>query len=53
MQRIYYIALFSLIFLLIGLLLQFQLIETMPMVLLGGCLGWALAEFRQEVRKKS
>lgn len=52
MKRILYITLFSLIFLLAGLSLQFQFTEAMPIVLLGGCIGWALAEFRRETKAK-
>ncbi|MFU8926843.1 hypothetical protein [Acinetobacter puyangensis] len=51
MRRILYITIFSLIFLLIGLFLQFYLIEALPIALLGGCLGWAVAEFRRETNK--
>lgn len=50
MKRILYIAVFSLIFLLIGLFFKFHVSEALPIALLGGCLGWALAEFRRETR---
>ena len=52
MKRILYIAFFTLIFLCVSLLLQFHLIEAMPIALLGGCIGWALAEFRRETKAK-
>lgn len=53
MRRLIYITLFSLIFLLVALyVLNFGFSEALPITLLGGCLGWALAEFQREVRAK-
>ncbi|WP_374297747.1 hypothetical protein [Acinetobacter sp.] len=34
------------------LILQFGFSEALPISLLGGCLGWALAEFQREVQAK-
>ena len=53
MRRVLYICTFSLIFFLLALLiLQFGFSEALPISLLGGCLGWALAEFQWEVQEK-
>ncbi len=52
MKRIFYIIMFSLIFLLASRLLKFHFLEAMPIVLLGGCLGWVVAEFKRETKKQ-
>lgn len=53
MKRLCYIVVFALLFLLVALIVRFSVVEALPMVLLGGCIGWALAEFQREVKKHS
>lgn len=52
MRRIFYIILISLIFYLIGCVVVKNWTEALPIAIIGGCVGWALTEFKRETRKK-
>lgn len=51
MRRLSYIvALASLLFV-VSLLLSLSFVEALPIAFIGGCLGWAVAEFKHETKQ--
>lgn len=53
MRRVLHILLFAVLFLAISIVLHFDFVEAMPIMLLGGCIGWAIADFKTETRRKA
>ena len=51
MQRIFYIVLIMSIFFAVGSVLIGHWLEALPVALIGGCLGWALTEFKRETHQ--
>ncbi|KAA8732136.1 hypothetical protein F4V57_10980 [Acinetobacter qingfengensis] len=50
MRRLLYIVGFALLLLLGSLFLSLRFSEALPIAFIGGCLGWAVAEFKRETK---
>jgi hypothetical protein len=51
MRRLYYIVAFLVLFFLASLLLHLRVLDALPIAFIGGCLGWAVAEFKHETKQ--
>ena len=52
MQRIFYIALITGIFFVMGSVVIGHWSEALPVTLIGACLGWAFTEFKRETHQQ-